>query len=170
MIYAVLVVILSAVVVRGFEDDAVDALEFERDNFRPSESIESTSDRGLISKMIERGKHFLKSIPGTIKVTADRVFNLVPKPETIFRVSKQALIGLPQEAIAYAVNSMCKYFILVLKCINVFVHVYLRIYLANGITQQFTIRRQCSHPFECYQTNGNAKRSFDEFSFSHTER
>lgn len=106
VISAVLVVLLSAVAVHGFEDDA---LSFERDNLRPSESIESTSERGLISKMIERGKHILKSIPGTIKVTADRVFNLVPKPETIFRVSKQALIGLPQEAIAYAVNSFCKY-------------------------------------------------------------
>lgn len=113
VIYAILVVMLSAVVVHGFEDDAIayDAIEYnyERDNFRPSDSIESTSERGLISKMIERGKHLLKTIPGTIKVTADRVFNLVPKPETIFRISKQALISLPQEAIAYAVNAMCKY-------------------------------------------------------------
>lgn len=106
VIYAILVVISSAIVVHGFEDDA---LAFERDNFWPSESIESTSERGLISKMIERGKLLLKSLPGTIKVTADRVFNLVPKPETIFRVSKQALIGLPQEAIAYTINSMCKF-------------------------------------------------------------
>lgn len=106
VIYAILAVMLSAFVVHGFEDDA---LAFERDDFQPkSESIESTSDRGLISKMIERGRLLLKSIPGTIKVTADRVFNLVPTPETIFRVSKQALIGLPQEIIAYTINSMCK--------------------------------------------------------------
>lgn len=105
VIYATLAVMLSAFVVHGFEDDA---LAFERDDFQPkSESIEATAERGVISKMIERGKFLLKSIPGTIKVTADRVFNLVPTPETIFRVSKQALIGLPQEVIAYTVNSMC---------------------------------------------------------------
>lgn len=105
-LFVIYAVILSAVAVHGFEDDA---LVFERDNFRPSESIESSSsERGLISRMIERGKLLWRSIPGTIKFTTDRVFNLVPKPETIFRVSKQALIGLPQEVIAYAVNSVCK--------------------------------------------------------------
>lgn len=107
VISAILAVMLSAIAVHGFEDDA---LAFERDSFQSkSESIESTaSDGGLLSKMFARGKLLLKSIPGTIKVTADRVFNLVPTPETIFRVSKQALIGLPQEVIAYTVNSMCK--------------------------------------------------------------
>lgn len=104
-IYLVVVVIISAVAVSGFEEDA---LSYERDGFGSMDSTESTSERGLISKMIERGKLLLKSLPRTLKFAGGRVLNLVPKPETIFRVSKQALIGLPQEAIAYAVNSVCK--------------------------------------------------------------
>lgn len=100
----VLMVIISKSTVTAFEDDA---LAYERDGFHSMDSIESSSERGLISKMIERGKLIVKSLPRTFKL-AGRVFNWVPKPETIFRVSKQALIGLPQEAIAYAVNSMCE--------------------------------------------------------------
>ncbi|XP_055296585.1 uncharacterized protein LOC129565592 [Sitodiplosis mosellana] len=97
-------VIVSATVVSGaFEEDA---LSLERDSGRSIESTEMPAHRGLISKMIERGKLLIKSLPRTFKL-AGRVFNLVPKPESIFNIGKQALIGLPQEAIAYAVNSVC---------------------------------------------------------------
>lgn len=68
------------------------------------------SEKSLISKMIERGKILMKSIPKTGLKLAGRVWDFVPTPETIFNVSKQTLIGLPQELIAYAVNSVCKYF------------------------------------------------------------
>lgn len=105
IVYLVLTVIVSASVVYAFEDDA---LSMERDNFRSMDLTESSTNGGLISKMIERGKLLVKSLPRTLKL-AGSVFNLVPKPETIFNVGKQALIGLPQEAIAYAVNSVCKY-------------------------------------------------------------
>lgn len=66
------------------------------------------SEQSLISKMIERGKILMKSIPKTGLKLAGRVWDIVPTPETIFNVSKQTLIGLPQELIAYAVNSVCK--------------------------------------------------------------
>lgn len=109
IVYLVAAVIVSAAVVSAFEDDA---LSFERDNFRSIESnemsSEMSSERGLISKMIERGKLLVKSLPRTLKLAGGRVLNWVPKPETIFNVGKQALIGLPQEAIAYAVNKVCK--------------------------------------------------------------
>lgn len=109
IVYLVAAVIVSATVVSAFEDDA---LSFERDNFRSIESnemsSEMSSERGLISKMIERGKLLVKSLPRTLKLAGGRVLNWVPKPETIFNVGKQALIGLPQEAIAYAVNKVCK--------------------------------------------------------------
>lgn len=68
------------------------------------------SEQSLISKMIERGKILVKSIPKTGLKLAGRVWNFIPTPETIFNVSKQTLIGLPQELIAYAVNSVCKCF------------------------------------------------------------
>lgn len=68
------------------------------------------SEQSLISKMIERGKILVKSIPRTGMKLAGRVWNFIPTPETIFNVSKQTLIGLPQELIAYAVNSVCKCF------------------------------------------------------------
>lgn len=98
-------VIVSASVVRAFEDDA---LSLERDNFRSQDSTEMSSERGIISKMIERGKLLVKTLPQTLKLAGGRVLNWVPKPETIFNVGKQALIGLPQEVIAYAVNQVCK--------------------------------------------------------------
>lgn len=70
------------------------------------------TEQSLISKMIERGKILVKSIPKTGLKLAGRVWNFVPTPETIFNVSKQTLIGLPQELIAYAVNSVCMCFLL----------------------------------------------------------
>lgn len=102
----VLAVLISGLNVNGFDEDALNS--DERDGFRSMDSTESTSERSLISKMIERGKLLVKSLPRTLKLAGGHVFNLVPKPETIFKVGKQALIGLPQEAIAYAVNSVCK--------------------------------------------------------------
>lgn len=98
-------VITSAAVVSAFEEDA---LSFERDGIRSMESTEMSSERGLISRMIERGRMLVKSLPGTFKL-AGRALDFVPKPETIFNLGKQTLIGLPQEAIAYAVNSVCKW-------------------------------------------------------------
>lgn len=96
--------IVSAAVVSAFEDDAIFN---ERDIGHSMETTEMPAHRGLISKMIERGKLLVKSLPRTFKL-AGRVFNLVPKPESIFNIGKQALIGLPQEVIAYAVNSVCE--------------------------------------------------------------
>lgn len=104
IVYLVAFVIVSAAVVSAFEDDA---LSLERDTFHESDSAETSSERGLISRMIERGKIIVKSLPRTLKL-AGRVLDFVPKPETIFNIGKQALIGLPQEAIAYAVNSVCE--------------------------------------------------------------
>ena len=103
-----LCVIVSASVVSAFEDDA---LSLERDNGRsaaPTEMTEMQAHGGIISKMIERGKLLIKSLPKTFKL-AGRVFNLLPKPESIFNIGKQALIGLPQEAIAFAVNAVCEW-------------------------------------------------------------
>lgn len=101
---AVVVIVSAATIVSAFEDDA---LSLERDSGRSAESTEMSAHRGLISKMIERGKLLVKSLPRTLKL-AGGVFNLLPKPESIFNIGKQALIGLPQEAIAYAVNSVCE--------------------------------------------------------------
>lgn len=75
------------------------------------------SEQSLISKMIERGKILVKSIPKTGLKLAGRVWDFVPTPATIFNVSKQTLIGLPQELIAYAVNSVCKCFRNVCACL-----------------------------------------------------
>lgn len=105
IVYLVALVIASAAVVSAFEDDA---LSLERDTLHASDSTETSSERGLISRMIERGKILVKSLPRTLKLAGGRVLDFVPKPETIFNVGKQTLIGLPQEAIAYAVNSVCE--------------------------------------------------------------
>lgn len=103
---AVVAVILSAAVSSAFEDDALSSLE--RDSFGSMDSTETSSERGLFSKLLERGKLLVKTLPKTLKLAGGRVLDWVPKPETIFNVSKQALIGLPQEVIAYAFNKVCK--------------------------------------------------------------
>lgn len=74
----------------------------------------SNNDRSLISKMIERGKIIMKAIPKTGLKLAEKAWNFIPSPETIFKAGKQTLIGLPQELIAYTVNSFCEYLYFVL--------------------------------------------------------
>lgn len=66
------------------------------------------NEPSVISRMIERGKTLMKAIPRTGIKLAGRVLDFIPTPETIFNVSKQTLIGLPQELIAYVVNKVCK--------------------------------------------------------------
>lgn len=61
----------------------------------------------FLNKMISRGKTLIKSLPKFTMKLAGSVKNLIPSPETIFNVSKQTLIGLPQEVIAYAVHAVC---------------------------------------------------------------
>lgn len=111
----VLLVLISCTVTlsHAFEDDALwldDNIFSMESTDEPTQLSKSTSDKGVISKMIERGKILWKSIPRTGLKLAGRVFDYVPKPETIFRFGKHALVGLPQELIAYAVNSVCKCF------------------------------------------------------------
>lgn len=65
-------------------------------------------DTSLISKMIERGKIIVKSIPKIGIKLAGRVWNFIPTPETIFNLSKQTLLGLPQQVIAYAIDKFCE--------------------------------------------------------------
>lgn len=103
VIYLVLVVILSAFSVNGFEDDA---LLFERGNFNSMESSEVSdgTSNGFFRKMMERGKILIKSLPKTLDIFR----KIAPTPASIFNLSKQYLVGLPQEAIAYAINHMCK--------------------------------------------------------------
>lgn len=99
----------GAYLTRAFDDDA---LPFESDRLHSNgEMSDVQSERSLISKMIERGKLLIKNLPKTALKFAGRANSLVPTPETIFRVSKHALIGLPQEIIAYAVNSVCMCFV-----------------------------------------------------------
>lgn len=59
------------------------------------------------NEMVDRGKILIKSLPKfTIKL-AGSVKQLLPSAEMIFNVSKQVLVGLPQEVIAYAVHTVC---------------------------------------------------------------
>lgn len=107
---ALVLIAFAATSVQAFEDDAL----WLDDNIFSmeinDESSSKSSERSVISKMIERGKLLWKSIPKTGLKLAGHVLNYVPTPETIFNVGKQALVGLPQELIAYAVNSVCKFF------------------------------------------------------------
>lgn len=107
-----IVVIFCVVFSSSVSGDFVGVLSAESINDDADEYVVRNemvrSEPSLISKMIERGKILMKSIPKTGLRLAGRVLKFIPSPETIFNVSKQTLIGLPQELIAYAVNSVCK--------------------------------------------------------------
>lgn len=63
----------------------------------------------LLEMMVRRGKDMLKAIPQTGIRIGSQVLNIVPTPEAVFQLSKEILIGLPQEIVAYAINKVCKY-------------------------------------------------------------
>lgn len=109
----ILITILHVTIIRAFEYDALlseenGLLTTDSQGMNSMELKNFPNERSLISKMIERGKILMKSLPQTGIKLAGTVLNFVPTPETVFNVGKQTLIGLPQELIAYAVNSVCK--------------------------------------------------------------
>lgn len=95
------------IIVRAFEDDA---LPFESDKFQSEEMSEAQSDGSFVNKMIERGKLLFKNLRKTGGKIAGQVGSFIPTPETVFRVSKHVLVGLPQELIAYTINTVCMCF------------------------------------------------------------
>lgn len=102
----VLVACGALTIARAFEDDA---LPFATDRFQSEEVSDAQTDKSFINKMYERGKLLFKSLRKTGVKLAGQVGSFIPTPETLFRVSKHALIGLPQELIAYTVNTVCSY-------------------------------------------------------------
>lgn len=103
-VYLILFVICCSTVVRAFEDDA---LPYDSDRFQSEETSEGQNESSFFNKMLERGKLLFKSLRKSGVKIAGQVGSFIPTPETIFRVSKHALIGLPQELIAYTVNTVC---------------------------------------------------------------
>lgn len=101
------VLILFTWIAHAFEDDTLLLENGDFSTMYDKDELTASGDQSLIRKMIERGKILMKSIPRTGIQLAGSVLNLVPTPETIFNVGKNALIGLPQELIAYAVNTVC---------------------------------------------------------------
>lgn len=63
---------------------------------------------GRLNSIIQRGKQLLKILPQLGIVVAGKVFNYIPTPSEIFNFSKQLLVGMPQEIIAYAIDFVCK--------------------------------------------------------------
>lgn len=107
VVWLLFIAICCITLVRAFEDDA---LPFENDKFQSEEVNDTQGGGSFINKMIERGKLLFKNLRKTGAKLAGQVGSFIPTPETIFRVSKHALIGLPQELIAYTINTVCKYF------------------------------------------------------------
>lgn len=101
-----LVTCCALTIARAFEDDA---LPFGSDRFHSEEANDVQSEKSFFNKMFERGKLLFKNLRKTGVKLAGQVGSFVPTPETLFRVSKHALIGLPQELIAYTVNTVCSY-------------------------------------------------------------
>lgn len=89
---------------RAFEEDA---LPYDSDRFQSEEKSEAQNESSFFNKMFERGKLLFKSFRKSGVKIAGQVGSFIPTPETIFRLSKHTLIGLPQELIAYTINTFC---------------------------------------------------------------
>lgn len=94
------------------EDGGTSLIIYDKDE------LTEFGDRSLITKMIERANILMKSIRRTGIQLAGSVLKLVPTSETIFNVGKNALIGLPQELIAHAINSACVIEMILIAFIN----------------------------------------------------
>lgn len=115
----VIVLVLFTWIAHAFEDDALLLENGDISTMYEKDELTESGGRSLIIKMIERGKILMKAIPRTGIQLAGSFRNLVPTPETIFNVGKNALIGLPQELIAYAVNSVCRIEIILIAFPNI---------------------------------------------------
>lgn len=62
----------------------------------------------ILGTLIQRGEDMLKAIPHTgIRLTS-KILNFIPTPEAIFNLSKELLVGVPIELVAYAIDQVCK--------------------------------------------------------------
>lgn len=71
-------------------------------------SIASFSTKRLLD-ILKRGKDLLKFLPRLGIVVAGKILDFIPTPSEILNFGKQTLVGFPQEVIAYAIDSVCKY-------------------------------------------------------------
>lgn len=154
----VIVLVLFTWIAHAFEDDALLLENGNISTMYDKDKLTESGGQSLISKMIERGKILMNSFPRTGIQLAGSFHNLVPAPETI-NVGKNALIGLPRELIAYAVNSVCNIEIILIAFLNICIPI---IFNLNPI------HRQCRYKFECDQTIGYSQCTFDELSILNT--
>lgn len=68
----------------------------------------ASSPRILII-LLRRGKELIKMLPRLGIVIAHRILDHIPSPSQLLNFAKQVLVGLPQEVIAYAIDTVCKF-------------------------------------------------------------
>lgn len=61
-----------------------------------------------LERMLSTGGALMKALKYTGIRLGGSSYTFIPTPEKIFRLSKQMLLGLPQELVAYAINEFCK--------------------------------------------------------------
>lgn len=61
-----------------------------------------------LERMFSTGGALMKALKFTGIRLGGSSINFIPTPDRIFRLSKQLLLGLPQELVAYAINEVCK--------------------------------------------------------------
>ncbi|CRK86233.1 CLUMA_CG000039, isoform A [Clunio marinus] len=62
-----------------------------------------------LDSVAQRGKNFGQLSANMGKGIVQNVPNMIPSPESIFRLSKQGLLGLPTEALLTAIDKVCSY-------------------------------------------------------------
>lgn len=64
---------------------------------------------GWFRDTITKGKDLVDQIAKTGEAAVGHVIDLVPTPKGIFQASKDVLLGLPQEAVIFAIDTFCTY-------------------------------------------------------------
>lgn len=62
--------------------------------------------------ILKRGKDLLKFLPRLGIIVAGKFLDFIPTPSEILNFGKQTLMGLPQEVIAYAIDSVCRFILI----------------------------------------------------------
>lgn len=69
--------------------------------------FESITKSRMLTVILQRGKELLSQLPRLLIVVGRKIIEQIPTPNDLMNCGKQILLGMPQEAIAYAIDSVC---------------------------------------------------------------
>lgn len=95
---------------RVSDDDAADNQIEDDDPLHPrlgGALFDSITKSRMLTVILQRGKELLAQLPRLLIVVGRKLIEQIPTPDDLMNCGKQLLLGMPQEAIAYAIDSVC---------------------------------------------------------------